>query len=415
MEIPIAILITILFSAFFSGMEIAFVASNKLRFEVEKLRKKFSTSILSIFYDNPKQFIATMLVGNNIALVIYGIMMAQLIEPFLSRYVQSDILVLLAQTILSTIIILITAEFIPKAVFRLNPSFFLGIFAIPLLLSYITLYPIASFSAYMSRIFFKLIGYNIKDKAEEAEFGRVDLHHILSESMDQTDEPLEADVKLFQNALDFSKVKLRECAIPRTEICAVEIDEPQEKLVQMFIESGYSKILVFKETIDNIIGYVHLSDLFKNPKTLQSRIRKIPFVVETMAANKLMSLFMQENKSIAVVVDEFGGTSGVVTLEDIMEEIFGEIEDEHDSNDYHIQQIDSNCYELSARLEIDYVNEKLGLELPESEDYETIAGMILFFNEDMPKVNDEIRVEDFSIKIVKSSATRIELVHLRLA
>lgn len=415
MELPLAILISVLLSAFFSGMEIAFVTSNKLRFQVEKSKKKFSTSILSVFYDNPKQFIATMLVGNNIALVIYGILMAQIIEPFIFKFIQNDFAVVLGQTLISTLIILITAEFLPKALFRLNPSFFLNIFALPLLICYVLLYPISSFSASFSRLFLKLIGHQLPEGDNETAFGRIDLYHILEENKEHQNTPLETDVKLFQNALDFSKVKLRECIVPRTEIKGIEIEDSHEKLKQLFIESGHSKIIVYKETIDNIIGYIHLSDIFKNPQTLKSRIRKIPFVPETMVASKLMALFTQEKKSIAVVVDEFGGTSGIVTLEDIMEEIFGEIEDEHDSKEYRINQIDENHFELSARLEIDYVNEKLNLNLPESEDYETIAGLILYHNEHMPIVNDEISIENFTFKILKSTATRIELVHLLIA
>lgn len=414
MELTGPILVTILFSAFFSGMEIAFVTANKLLFEVEKSKNKFSTSILSIFFENPKQFIATMLVGNNIALVIYGIMMAQLIEPFISAYSNNDALIVFTQTILSTVIILITAEFLPKTLFRINPNMFLSMFALPLLLCYIVFYPLASISAWLSFKLLRLLGIKIGINSDEYVFGKVDLHHILQENIVQNKEEIETDVKLFQNALDFSKIKLRECIVPRTEIVAVDIDESLEILKQKFIETGFSKILIYKETIDNIVGYFHLSDLFKNPKSLRSRIRKIPFVPETMVANKLMSVFIQEKKSIAIVVDEFGGTAGVVTLEDIMEEIFGEIEDEHDNTAYQMQQVDETHFILSARLEIDFINEKLALDLPVSEDYETIAGLILYHNEHLPKANDEILVKKLKFKILKASTTRIELVNMEI-
>lgn len=396
-------------------MEIAFVTANKLRFEVDKTKNQFSSSILSIFFSNPKQFIATMLVGNNIALVIYGIMMAQVIEPFVAEYTSNDIVIVLTQTIISTIIILITAEFLPKTLFRINPNMFLNMFALPLLLCYIVLYPVASFSAWISFKLLRLFGIKMGVNSNEYVFGKVDLHHILEESIDKNREALETDVKLFQNALDFSKIKLRECSIPRTEIVAVDIDETSlDELKQKFIETGFSKILIFKETIDNIIGYFHLSDLFKHPKSIQSRVRKIPFVPETMAANKLMSIFIKEKKSIAIVVDEFGGTEGVVTLEDIMEEIFGEIEDEHDNNAYQMQKIDDHNFILSGRLEIDFINEKLALDLPESEEYDTIAGLILFHNEHLPKVNDEIEFKNLTFKILKATTTRIELVKLQI-
>lgn len=340
--------------------------------------------------------------------------MAQLIEPFVAVYTSNDAAIVFTQTILSTIIILITAEFLPKTLFRINPNMFLSMFALPLLLCYIALYPIASFAAWVSYRMLNLIGFKMTGNSDGYVFGRVDLHHILEESIDNNREALETDVKLFQNALDFSKIKLRECIVPRTEIVALEINASLEEIRQKFIETGFSKILIYKETIDNIVGYFHLSDLFKNPKNIRSRVRKMPFVPETMVANKLMSIFIQEKKSIAIVVDEFGGTAGVVTLEDIMEEIFGEIEDEHDNNAYQMQKLTDGDYILSARLEIDFINEKLDLHLPESEEYDTIAGLILFHNEHLPIVNEEIVLKNFVFKILKASTTRIELVKLQV-
>jgi CBS domain containing-hemolysin-like protein len=412
------ILITVTFSAFFSGMEIAFVASNKLRFELDRQKGQFTSNILSIFYEHPQQFIATMLVGNNIALVIYSLQMAKILEPVFFRYVDSGMIVLLLQTIFSTLIILITAEFLPKTVFRLNPNLSLKVLSIPLVLSYILLYPIASFSSWVSAKILRIFKVKFNTAEEKPVFGRIELNNLLEETYENTNgdqTPLDHDVKIFQNALDFSRVKLRECVIPRTEVVAVDIDSSLEDLKQNFIETGLSKILIYKENIDHVVGYIHSSELFKNPKTLRSRIMNIPIVPETMAASKLLKVFMQEKRSIAVVVDEFGGTSGIVTLEDIMEEIFGEIEDEHDSTDLQISSVGENEYILSGRLEIDNVNEKLNLELPKTDDFETLAGLILFHYENLPKVNDIIDIGKFKFKILKATENKIELVKLTVA
>lgn len=415
MSSVVIIIVSVAFSAFFSGMEIAFVASSKLRFELDKQRGQFTSNILSIFYDHPQQYIATMLVGNNIALVIYGLQMALLLEPMFLRYVQSEMIVLLLQTISSTLIILITAEFLPKTIFRINPNFSLKLFSIPLILCYILLYPIASFASLLSR---KILGlFNVKFDAETEKpvFGKLELNSFLEESYENVNgetQLMDHDVKIFQNALDFSKIKLRECIIPRTEVVALDINTSLEELSLKFVETGLSKILIFKENIDNIIGYIHSSELFKNPKTLRSRVLDVPIVPETMAASKLLKLFMQEQKSIAVVVDEFGGTSGIVTLEDIMEEIFGEIEDEHDSTDLQASAVGDNEYILSGRLEIDYVNDVLGLNLPKSDDFETVAGLILFHHENLPNINDVIEIGSLIFKVLNASQNKIELVRL---
>ncbi len=412
------IILSVCFSAFFSGMEIAFVTSNKLRVELEKQKGRMGSNVLSLFFDNPQQFIATMLVGNNVALVIYGIQTARLLEPFILQFIQIELAVILIQTIISTLVILVTAEFIPKTIFRINPNLSLKLFSVPLLLCYILFYPIASFSSWASKAILSWFNVNFNENTTQTVFGRIDINNMLEESIDSPQGEIaevNKDVKLFQNALDFSNVRLRECVVPRTEVVAVDIEASLEELRQKFIESGFSKIVVYNENIDNIIGYIHSSEFFKNPKTLRSEVRQMPIVPETMAANKLMQLFMQQKKSIAVVVDEFGGTSGIVTLEDIMEEIFGEIVDEHDTIDLLAQKVSDNEFILSGRMEIDAVNEKFGLGLPESDEYETVAGLILNKLEKLPKVNEEIQIDQYQFKILNISPTKIEMVRLKLS
>jgi CBS domain containing-hemolysin-like protein len=413
----VVILVSVAFSAFFSGMEIAFVSSNKLRFEIDKQKGRFASVILSVFFEHPQQFIATMLVGNNIALVIYGIQMALLLEPGLLRLTNSESLVLIIQTVVSTLIILFTAEFLPKTVFRLNPNFSLKLFSAPLIICYIALYPIASFSTWVSKKMLQIFRVNFDSSSDKPVFGRVDLSNLLTQSYEShkaNPDSMDHDVKLFHNALDFSKIKLRECIIPRTEVVAMDIDTTVEALNQKFVETGLSKILIYKENIDNIIGYIHSSELFKNPKSLRSRIIQVPIVPETMAASKLMQLFMKEKKSLAVVVDEFGGTAGIVTLEDVIEEIFGEIEDEHDSTDLKAEKIGENEYILSGRLEIEYVNEKFNIALPKTDDFETVAGLILYAHENLPKVNDIIIFNQFNFRILSATSNKIELVKLTI-
>lgn len=414
-----AIFLSVAFSAFFSGMEIAFVSANKFRFEIERNTQSINNRFLSIFFANPQQFISTMLVGNNIALVVYGLQMAIILEPWLMGLTESPILTLLLQTILSTLIILITAEYLPKTLFRLNANFWLRFFSLPLLICYTLLYPIAFVTSYFSKSVIRLWGNGEDNKEIEQDFGRADISNFIEENYDlnelEGNESInENDVKLFQNVLDFSKVKLRECIVPRTEIIAVEASESLDTLKQKFIESGYSKVLIYEDSIDNIIGYIHSFDFFQNPQELRDNIRKVSIVPESMPANKLMETFMQQKKSIAVVVDEFGGTAGIVTLEDIMEEIFGEIEDEHDRSEYVSKRINDNEFLLSARLEIDAVNEEFDLKIPESEEYETIAGFILSHSGSFPKVNDVIDIEHYSFKIINAIPTKIELVKLTL-
>ncbi len=415
-----AILLTIAFSAFFSGMEIAFVSANKFRFEIERNTKNANNRFLSVFFAHPQQFISTMLVGNNIALVIYGLQTAVLMQPWIMKFTHSSMLTLLIQTILSTLIILITAEYLPKTLFRLNANFWLRFFAFPLLVCYLLLFPIAYVTSHFSRRVIRLWGNDEFVETNEMDFGRADISNLIvenaeSQEHDENNTSInEYDAKLFQNALDFSKVKLRECIVPRTEIVAVEKSESLITLKQKFIESGYSKVLIYDDNIDNIIGYIHSFDFFQNPKNLNPCIRDISIVPESMSANKLMETFIQQKKSIAVVVDEFGGTAGIVTLEDIMEEIFGEIEDEHDHTEYISKKISDNEYLFSARLEIDAVNEEFDLNIPESDEYETIAGFILNHSGSFPKVNDEIKINQFCFRIINALPTKIVLVKLSI-
>lgn len=411
------VFLMLIFSALFSGMEIAFVSSNKLRLELDKKQGHFSSKILSIFTHNPEQYIATMLVGNNFALVIYGLLMAILLEPLIHSFTNSEIYILICQTILSTLIILITAEFLPKALFRINPNIFLNFFAVPMLIFYILLYPLTKCIILISNFFLKnFFRTNINSRQKIHVFGKIDLDNLVSEA--QRNNRLipkdDAEIKIFQNALDFSAVKLRDCMIPRTEIEALSVGSSIEDLQHRFISTGYSKILVFEGNVDNIVGYISSKDMFKNPATIQEKLVKPLIVPETMPASKLLKLLMQDHKSIAVVIDEFGGTAGMITIEDILEEIFGEIEDEHDTQDLVEKVTGENEYLFSGRLEIGYLNEKYDLQLPESEEYETIAGLILAHHQSMPKLNERIILQPFVFKILKVSNTRVELIQLSL-
>ncbi len=413
MDTLIYILISLAFSAFFSGMEIAFISSNKLRFELDKKERSLSSKILGIFYRNPNLFISTMLVGNNIALVVYGLQMAIILEPMIARVIANEALIVFIQSVISTILILFAGEFIPKTIFKLNPNLSLNIFAIPLFIIYVVLYPISKFSSLLSFLILKIGGVkNLKNSPQT--LGKVDLDYFIQQSLEDApqDSDMDTEVKIFQNALDFSNVRLRDCIVPRTEIIACDLSASIEELRAKFVETGLSKILVYNENIDDIVGYIHSSELFKNPEDWTQHIRCVSIVPETMAANKLMKLLMQEKKSLAVVVDEFGGTSGIVTLEDLVEEIFGEIEDEHDMKSRVAKRMSDHEYLLSGRMEIDTLNEMFGLDLPESDDYVTIAGFILHFYQKFPKLNETVIVDKYSFKIVKVTATKIELVRM---
>lgn len=416
MEILFNILVSLAFSAFFSGMEISYVSANKLRFELDKKDKSLTSKILDVFFHNPNQFISTMLVGNNIALVVYGLQMAILLEPWIAQFVDQEALIVLIQSIISTILILFTGEFIPKTIFKIDPNFFLRLFALPLYLVYILLYPISKFSSLLSFLILRIAGVkNLKDSGVYT-LGKVDLDYFIQQSIEDApqDSEMDTEVKIFQNALEFSNVKVRDCIVPRTEIVACDKEVSTDELRSRFIETGLSKILIYDENIDNIIGYIHSSELFKHPDNWLEQLCKVSIVPETMAANKLMRVLMQEKKSLAVVVDEFGGTSGIVTLEDLVEEIFGEIEDEHDMKREVARKVSENEYLLSGRMEIDTLNEMFGLDLPESDDYVTIAGLILHYYQKFPKLNESIEYGKYTFKIVKATATKIELVRMKV-
>lgn len=415
--IPV-IITSIIASAFFSGMEIAFVSANRLQVELENKQGSYAAPIISHFLKHPKKFIASMLVGNNIALVVYGIFMGDLITQLIFGEVETRAsLALLVQTIISTLVILVTAEFLPKAIFNAIPNRMLNVFAFPLALLYGTLYIPAVFITWLSRIFLdKLLKTNTVN--ERVEFGRVDLDHFIKEATQSIDPEDEVDheIQIFQNALDFSSVKARDCQVPRNELIAVDIDESVEDLRQKFVDTGLSKILVYKENIDNIIGYVHSYELFKKPEKLKNILRPVSIVPEPMAATEVLEQFIRNKRNMAVVVDEFGGTSGIVTMEDIVEEIFGDIEDEHDKDELTERQLDAFTFEFSGRLEIDYLNENYKLDLPEDETYDTLAGWILHHYEDIPNPGDLISINDqFRIKVMEVSNTRIELVRLRVS
>lgn len=391
MSIIIYLLITMAFSAFFSGMEIAFVSVDKLRFEMDR-KGGVSSRILSLFFRNPNDFISTMLVGNNIALVIYGILMAQIIgDNLLAGWITNHFVMVLVQTVISTLIILVTGEFLPKTLFKINPNLALNVCAVPLFICYVVLYPISKFSSGVSYLFLRLFGMKVNKEASAKAFGKVDLDYFVQSSIDnaESEETLDTEVKIFQNALDFSAVKIRDCIVPRTEVVAVALDTSLEELKGRFVESGISKIIVYDGNIDNVVGYIHSSEMFRSPKDWRDHVKEVPIVPETMAAHKLMKLFMQQKKTIAVVVDEFGGTSGIVSLEDLVEEIFGDIEDEHDNTSYICKQIGEHEYVLSARLEIEKVNETFNLELPESDDYLTVGRINL---ESIPELSEIARI-----------------------
>jgi CBS domain containing-hemolysin-like protein len=418
MNVILIILLAIILSAFFSGMEIAFVASNRLRIELDRKQGVFGSKIIKLFTDNPGQYIATMLIGNNFSLVIYGLVFSQILGKLLTPILGSDLLTLILNTLISTALILIVAEFLPKTIFVISPNFFLKFLSIPTLIFFFLFYPISKFTLAASNLFIRFFFKSNpgENKQENLVFSKVDLDHFVSHSKQSKEEsePDHHDIRIFQNALDFSNVKLRECMVPRTEIEAVESGSSVEQLKEKFIETRLSRILIYQETIDNIIGYFELKDIFRNPSEIKSMIRKLAIVPETMPANKLLKLFVEEKKNIALVVDEFGGTSGMITIEDILEEIVGDIEDEHDTTDLIEKKVGYNEYILSGRFEIDYLNEKYHFNLPEEDDYETLAGMILFYHGSIPGNNDVIRINNFVIKVLKASTTRLELVNVKI-
>lgn len=376
-----------------------------------------STRILTVFYRHPNDFISSMLVGNNIALVIYGILMAELIEHYILVNVLTNQAALVAiETIISTLIILVTGEFMPKTLFRINPNLTLRACSVPAFICYVVLYPVSRFSSLLSMGFLRLTGTRPNKEASNKAFTKMDLDYFIQSSIDETKdkEQIDTEIKIFQNALDFSNIKIRDCLIPRTEIIAVDIESTIQELKDTFIENGISKVIVYKDNIDNVIGYIHSSELFRHPQEWQKHIRTTPIVPATMSAHKLMKIFMQQKRSLAVVVDEFGGTSGIVALEDLVEEILGDIEDEHDTTSTIAKEIGEDEYILSGRLEIEKANEDFGLHLPENDEYQTIGGLILHEYQSFPKVHEIITIGHFKFKIIKVTATKIELVKLKV-
>jgi len=410
------VIITLLFSAFFSGMEIAFVSSNKLKIELEKKRGIISARVFSFFLKNQGSFISTMLVGNNIALVIYGIFIALILEPPLAVFISSSFIVFLLQTIISTLLILVTAEFLPKVLFRIDPNKTLSFFALPTVLFYIILFPLVRIITICSNWILRVI---MKQDIGELEvsFGKVDLDHFVKEATDSmhNKEEIENEVQIFQNALDFSELRVRECMIPRTEVIALEENESIEVLKKTLTETGLSKILIYREDIDNIIGYVHSFELLKKPKTIKNILLPVSLIPEAMSANEAMSILIKNKRSIAVVLDEFGGTAGILSTEDIIEELVGEIEDEHDKEEYTENVInDEQHYQFSARLEIDYLNENYNLTLPSSEEYETLGGLIINASGSIPEKGEVINIAPYKFEILIVEENKIDLIDLRI-
>lgn len=405
-------------SAFFSGMEIAFVASNRLLMKVGKDQSGLSQHCLKVFYANPNSFVSTMLVGNNIVLVVYGILFARIFDGLWQLAgISNDATLVMLDSICSTLVILFTGEFLPKTLFKSNPNRLMSLLAPVAYLFYIVLWPISRFSTLLSRLFLRLLGVKMEEGNNDGTFTKVDLDDLVQSSIDNTPQGGEVDdeMKIFQNALDFPDLKVRDCMVPRTEINAVPYDCTADELQQKFVESGNSKILIYKEDIDHIVGYIHTLELFRAREKWHDHIRQMPFVPETMAAQKLMQIFLGQKKSIGVVVDEFGGTSGIVSLEDIVEEIFGDIEDEHDNTNYIAKQTADGNYILSGRLEIDKANELFNLGLPDSGEYKTISGLILHAYQSFPKLNEVVKVGKYHFKIVKKTMTKIEVVRLHVA
>lgn len=417
----IIMLVSIAFSAFFSGMEIAFISSNRVRVGLDSQKKGLSNRIINLFYSHQGMFISTILVGNNIMLVIYGMSFAVLLEPWLQKFVgNNEGLILLLQTVLSTGLILITGEFLPKTIFRINPNASLRHAAVPLYTVYLILYPVSWFASALSKLLMRAFGAKAETPqsalltvGELDDYIQQTIDEKDKENGDKSEEEIDHEVKIFQNALDFSNTLLRDCMIPRNEIEAVDISTTdRESLRCKFTATGLSKIIVYDEDIDNIVGYIHVSELFDMQADWKKRIRPVEFAPESMLANTMMRKMLAEKKSIAVIIDEFGGTGGLITLEDLVEEIFGDFEDEHDKRHIIEEKIDDNTFKFSGRIEIEYLNENYGLDIPEDEEYQTLAGYILFTLENLPQQGDVFEIGSLKFTILKQSATRIELVRV---
>lgn len=407
------IFVSILLSAFFSGMEIAFVSANKMHIELEKKKETFLAKTLSKLTQNPSKFITTMLVGNNISLVVYGYFMGDLSMYFMAPYFSSEFLLLLTQTLISTIIILITAEFLPKAIFRIYANETLKLFAIPAYLFFILFYFISSFVTFISDFFLKVF-FNTKEDKVQLAFSKAELGNYITEQLESVDEEVDSEIQIFQNALEFHNVKAREAMIPRTEIIAVDANESIKNLKEQFVETGLSKIMVFSNSLDDIIGYVHAFELFKKPISIRSILLPVENVPETMMIHNILNNLIKKRKSVAVVLDEYGGTSGLITVEDIIEELFGEIEDEHDIIKLLEEKINDREFKLSTRLEVDYLNETYSLDLKEDTTYETLGGLIVHHTENIPSVDEIITIGNFQFTILKESTSKIEEVYLKV-
>ena len=409
------ILLSLLCSAFFSGMEIAYVSSNRLNLEIEKKQKGLIPKILSIITKDPSRFISTMLIGNSFALVIYGLFMGQFIIDYLSFLFSpsmNELTVLLLQTIISTLLILIAAEFIPKVLFQIYSNFSMKIFSIPAYIFYIILYPITGLVIIISNFILKTF-FKVNVDESEFSFSKVELENYIENEIDKSDNNLDSEIEIFQNALELSEIKARDVMVPRAEIIALENTSNIINAKKLFVETGFSKIPIYRNSIDNIVGYIHSFDFLKKPQNINEFILPVVFVPEPMLVNDVLEKLTRESKSIAVVIDEYGGTSGIITVEDIVEELFGQIEDEHDNYDLHEKKISEGIYEFSSRLEIEYLNKSYSLDLPESESYDTLGGLIVFNKEEIPKVGDEVLINGYSIQIIHASSSKIEKVVLK--
>ena len=418
------IVLSLILSAFFSGMEIAYVSSNKIHIEIEKKQGGLLSKLLTKITAKPSKFIATLLIGNNIALVIYGFYMGDVLVDWFASYLPSSSpiinslfteLSLLTQTIISTLVILVTAEFLPKVFFQIYSNSLLKLFAVPAYLFYILFSFLSDFVIWISDVVLKHL---FKTKGDEVQlaFTKVELGNYISEQMESVEahDRIDSEIQIFQNALEFSEVKSREVMVPRTELSAIEIHDSIRNLNDLFTQTGHSKILVYKSTIDDILGYVHSFDLFKDPKNIKSMLRSVEYVPETMLAKDVLNVLIKKRKSLAVVLDEYGGTSGIMTVEDVIEELVGEIEDEHDTFELIEEKINNHTYIFSARIEVDYINETYKFQLPESENYETLGGFIVNHTEEIPVKNEEIKIDQFHFTIKEVSNTKIELVELKI-
>jgi CBS domain containing-hemolysin-like protein len=408
----VIICIAILLSAFFSGMEIAFVSANKMHIELEKKKDSFLAQILSRLTKRPSKFITTMLVGNNISLVVYGYFMGDLLIRFIAPYISNEFIVLLVQTLISTLIILVTAEFLPKAIFRIYANETLKFFAIPAFLFYLLFYWISDFIIFISDFVLRVF-FHTKEDQIQLVFSKSELGNYISEQIESNDE-VDSEIQIFQNALDFHNVRAREAMIPRTEIIAVEVHETIKNLKELFSKTGLSKIMVFNNSLDDIIGYVHVFELFKKPKNIRSILLPIEIVPETMMIHHILNDLIKKSKSVAIVLDEYGGTSGLITVEDIIEELFGDIEDEHDLTTLLEEKINDREYKFSTRLEVDYINETFNLNLKEDSDYETLGGLIVHHTENIPSTGEIIEINNYQFTILKVSASKIEEVYLKV-